>query len=444
MMPDNIEERLNNSDKDISPQDPLQSLLGFYSYNQNIIMSGNRVEIKDYGDDIYRGSKPNNTTSTKKKDNSDNEDNDESDNKKNSDWYQELSQEKRKEYYQKNNNRTRANRIKNMYYSNTDRLKYFYTLTFGPNDFKGLINNKEKDFSSEELNSLKEITDLRKKQCPLNETLRTKVRDKLKEKFNLASLVNNSNNTYNYPSQVNKATSRLLNTYIRKNEKLSYDNANKAFQSFIRRIQQSKVITESEDKFQYIAVFEKSKEGRVHIHMVANKKLSTYKMQLKWDNGSIDLKGINNNDKTINYLTKSYTTNSAQEDFEFFSGKKKYRTSQYLRRPLEMTDSQEISILLQIILDELDPSKVEHVESQTEYGKSYTRKIYEFNALPLLKAIKKLRERYFIHIVQYMKKNGLKEISSDLYFKMRKFYHKQLNKKCWQLSKALESKNTAA
>ncbi|MFO7818612.1 MAG: hypothetical protein R6V17_00090 [Halanaerobacter sp.] len=443
MKPDTTKEKLINSDKDISPQDILRSLLDSSSYNQNIIISAKRVEIRNYDDNIYRGRRPNNTTSTKKKDSNDNED-DDSDNKKNNDWYQELSQEKRKEYYQRNNNRTRAKRIKDLYYSNTDRLKYFYTLTFGPADFKGLINNEDNDISSEELNSLEGITDLRKKQCPLNETLRTKVRDRLKEKFGLYSLIKNGNNSYNYPSQINRAVPRLLNTYIRNNEELSYDNANKAFQIFIRKIQQTKTIVESEEKFQYIAVFEKSKTGRVHIHMVANKNLSIYTRQLKWDNGSIDLKEIDDDDTTIDYLIKSYTTSSDQEDFDFFSGKKKYRTSQYLRRTQEITDRKEISIFLQIILDELEPSKEEYVEAKNEYGKSYNHKVYEFNALPILKAIRKLRARYFMYIVHYMKKNGLKEISFDLYSKMRKFYHKKLRKKLWQLSKTLKSKNTAA
>jgi len=231
MIPDNIEERLNNSDKDISPQDLLQSLLGYYSYDQNIIMTTNRIELKYYDDNNYRGSRPNNDTSTENKDSSDNEDNDDNDNNKNNDWYQELSQEEQEEYYRRNNNRAKAKRIKDLYYSNTDRLKYFYTLTFGAADFKGLIKEQNNEFSSEELNRLEGVTDLRKNQCPLNETLRTKVRDRLKAKFNLTSLINNSNNTYNYPSQVNKAACRLLNTYVRRMKTLVIITLTKPFRA---------------------------------------------------------------------------------------------------------------------------------------------------------------------------------------------------------------------
>ena len=409
---------VNNSNKDIGPQDMLSALRNKNCYKSKIIISGNELIVMDYDKPNYRGYSSNRTSNnTNDKDN----------------WYQDITKEEKKEYSKQNNNRKTAKQLNNLYNSNTDTLNYFYTLTLGTQDFKKLAQNYADDFTQEELNSLNNITDIRKNSCPLNEDLRTKVRNKLGDKLQAFKRVKNNTN-YKYKSQINPAVSRLLNCYIRESKEITFDEVNRVWQNFLQKMHRN-----LNKALKYIVVFEKSKNGRVHIHLASNIQLSNYDLQHKWQNGTVKQRRIDNDKKAIEYLTKSYTTNSENEDSAFFNGRQKYRCSEKLRRPQEVTDKQEVQIVKEKLLKGVEPSEKKRIESKREAGNSFTKTVYKINDLSILTSIRRLRYKYFKKIIKFMIKKNLTTITDNQYFNIRQSYHRELNNKCWQLNKILSS-----
>lgn len=157
-------------------------------------------------------------------------------------------------------------------------------------------------------------------------------------------------------------------------------DTNKAFDQFMKRLRRK-----YGDEFKYIVVVEfqdANNRGAVHYHMLADlsitwtnedecKRLEREFAKEIWQNGFVDLKDVNHVDDLGAYLSKYMVK---RMDDERLAGKKAYRGSQNLERPL-ILKGEDAKAIIQIY--NLEKQKEVYVSShENEYLGHYTYKQY--------------------------------------------------------------------
>ncbi len=113
------------------------------------------------------------------------------------------------------------------------------------------------------------------------------------------------------------------------------------FDKFIKRV---KTIYRD---FKYIEVIEFQKRGSIHFHMLCNLPyIDNDKLAEIWGHGFIKINRIDNVDNLGAYITKYMTKDSIDDRLV---GKKCYSMSKGLRKPTELTNEEDIDIMLKSI-----------------------------------------------------------------------------------------------
>lgn len=123
--------------------------------------------------------------------------------------------------------------------------------------------------------------------------------------------------------------------------------ANNQFCCFIKRL--NRYLTKMhKDKVQYIAVVEFQERGAVHYHLLCNLPfISAKTLQEIWGNGFIRINKIDDVDNVGAYVTKYMTKDNEDERLV---GNRSYFTSQGLKKPIEIINTDIAAVIQRALL----------------------------------------------------------------------------------------------
>lgn len=168
----------------------------------------------------------------------------------------------------------------------------------------------------------------------------------------LVRIVNSNVNTYGKQKKAKFVTLTFAEHVT------DLDVANKYFTAFIRRFN-AYITGNSKKVIKYSAVWELTKIGRIHYHVVFYNLpyIKAKKINEIWANGNINIRAIDNYENVGQYIAKYMTKPDKRYLDEKYLGKKRYFSSRGLKKPLEITDPKlVIKAIISIYSSNVEPS----------------------------------------------------------------------------------------
>lgn len=374
-------------------------------------------------------------------------------------WYSKLDEDKKNDVKEEVAGHRRKKRLEMLAAANTDKWQTMIDLTFGIEDYAELckekLSSKQLEWLSlERLKGVKSIFDID------DDQLRDQVRKYLSKATNRRESIKTA--VEKYPEVdldveddevMRKEVCKSLDDMVSKASLESIEQINHEFDLFRRKMNR---LMPKDKKFKYLLVFELGvKNERIHCHMLTNVRfIPQYILQRKWGQGITEVQSLTYDEgckikdkdaqeKAISYVTKYATkqVKSSNEEEEekskkWFENKNKYRMSRGLKKSQKVSRSRE-SKAVKETAEKIGNKVYENYvdNSDEEYRKSYTVQVYELPSREVYEAIRELRNKYAIKMLELSDKATQREFDS-----IRSNYEEELEGKLYQIQQIYAEK----